>query len=162
MMQLISNSVPNYSFFSIIAYMVLASVPHAYSVYLIASNNNWRWDNASPRSTNNRSNVAKSVPNDIYRKFERCRAAHDNMLESMAFIVGGILAGVMCKLDAEWMNIMCAVCIGSRVLYVLSYIHTSSQSLSPLRTVWYLASSIPVLLMYWKAGLVLMEIGQLP
>ena len=161
-MQFTSARTPNYSLFTIIAYMVLAAVPHAYSVCLIGSNNNWKWDNASPRSQNNRSNVSKSVPNEVYRKFERCRAAHDNMLENMAFVIGGILAGIMCKLDAGWMNTMSAICIGSRVLYVLSYVCTSSQSLSPLRTVWYLTSSIPILLMYWKAGMVLKEAGQLP
>lgn len=161
-MEVRSPQTSNYSLFTIIAYMVLAAVPHAYSVFLIGSNNNWKWDNASPRSQSNRSNVSTSVPNHVYRKFERCRAAHDNMLENMAFVIGGILAGIMCRLDAGWMNTMCAICLASRVVYVWTYVHTSSKSLSPLRTVWYLSASIPVLLMYWKAGLVLVELGQLP
>jgi MAPEG family len=74
------------------------------------------------------------------------------MLENMAYIVGGILAGVMCKLDASFMNKMSAVCLGSRVLYLFSYIHTSNQRLSPLRTVWYLSSSLAIMALYWKAG----------
>ena len=73
---------PNYALLSIPAYMVIAQLPHAYSVYLITSNNNWKWDNASPRSTSNKAHVEKSVPKDCYRKFERCRAAHDNMFEN--------------------------------------------------------------------------------
>ena len=152
---------PNYSLFAIPAYMVLASIPHAYSVYYIGCNNNWKWDNASPRSTGNRTSVSKSVPNEVYRKFERCRAAHDNMLENMAFVVGGILAGVICKLEAGWMNTMCGVCLASRVLYLLSYMSISSQKLSPLRTVWYLVSSIAIMAMYWKAGWVLVKEGQI-
>lgn len=142
--------------------MVLAQLPHAYSVYLIGSSNNWKWDNSSPRSTSNRDHCSKSVSSTTYRKFERCRAAHDNMLENMAFVVGGILAGVTCKLDTQWMNSMCAVILGSRILYLASYMQISSQQLSPLRTVWYLVASIAVLLMYWKAGWVLVEHGQLP
>ena len=84
------------------------------------------------------------------------------MLENMAFVVGGILAGVMCKLDAQWMNMMCAVCLASRVPYLLSYILVSGQALSPLRTLWYLISSGAVFAMYWKAGWKLAELGQLP
>ena len=151
----------NYSLFAIPAYMVVAVIPHAYSVYLIGSNNNWKWDNASPRSTNNKSNCSKTVPSAVYRKFERCRAAHDNMLENMAFVVGGILSGVICKLDAGWMNTVSAVIVGTRVLYVLSYVQTSSLRWSYLRTIWYNVSAIAVMAMYWKAGWKLSS-GQLP
>ena len=84
------------------------------------------------------------------------------MLENMGFVVGGILAGLICRLDANWMNTMCAICVGFRVLYVFSYIQISSQQLSPLRTLWFLFSSIPILLMYWKAGWTMVEAGQLP
>ena len=54
----------------------------------------------------------------------------------MAFVVGGILSGVVTKLDADWMNMMCALYLGTRVLYTASYMQTSSQIWSPLRTVW--------------------------
>jgi uncharacterized MAPEG superfamily protein len=157
-----SNVTPNYSLLTIPVYMVVANMPHAYSVYLIGSNNNWKWDNASPRSANNKTQCSNSVAASIYRKYERCRAAHDNMLENMAFVIGGILSGVICKLDATWMNNMCAIYLLSRILYALSYIMTSSQRWSPLRTVWYLVGSIVVLAMYWKAGWRLVEAGQLP
>lgn len=74
----------NYSLFAIPAYLVIAQVPHAFSVALITRNNNNKWDLTSPRSTGNRSKTEASVPKHVYRKFERCRAAHDNMFENMA------------------------------------------------------------------------------
>ena len=129
---------PNYALLSIPVYFVIAMVPHAFSVSLIVSNNNKKWDNASPRSTDNRSKTEASVPKHVYRKFERCRAAHDNMMENMAFVVGGILSGVIAKLDADWMNQMCAVYLVSRILYTVSYVQISSFKWSPLRTVWFL------------------------
>ena len=58
------------------------------------------------------------------------------MMENMAFVIGGILSGVFTKLDADWMNWMCMIYLGSRILYALSYMHTSSLTWSPLRTVW--------------------------
>ncbi len=151
----------NYSLFAIPAYMVLAQIPHAYSVALIGSSNNWKWDNSSPRSTRNRTHTSQSVPAETYRKFERCRAAHDNMLENMAFVVGGILAGVVCKLDARLMNVLSAICLASRILYIPTYIQTSNQKLSPLRTIWYLVSNIAIFVLYWKSGWKLAETSKL-
>lgn len=84
------------------------------------------------------------------------------MLENMAFVVGGILSGVLCRLDAGWMNMMCAVLLAARLAYLICYMSISSQALSPLRTVWFLLANGPVLMMYWKAGWKLVEMGQIP
>lgn len=131
-------STPNYALFAIPVYWVVAMVPHGYSVYLITTHNNNKFDLPSPRSTNNRSMIEKSVPKHIYRRYERCRAAHDNMLENMAFVIGGILAGVMAKLDAGLMNTICGVYIASRIAYALSYINITSHKWATVRTFWYL------------------------
>lgn len=128
----------NYSLFAIPAYLVIAMAPHAYSVYYITMHNNNKFDLPSPRSTNNRNILEKSVPKDVFRKYERCRAAHDNMLENMAFVVGGILSGVVARLDAGLMNTLCAGCLLSRVVYAISYVNISSHKWAPLRTLWYL------------------------
>lgn len=108
--------------------MVLAMIPHCYSVWLITKHNNKKskkFDLPSPRSTDNRASIEKSVPREVYRKYERCRAAHDNMFENMAFVVGGILSGVIGKLDPSFMNRACAVYLGSRVLYTITYVQIS-------------------------------------
>ena len=60
-----SSITPNYSLFTIPAYMVLAMIPHAYSVQVITSNNNKKWNNASPRSLSNLQMVEKSVSKDV-------------------------------------------------------------------------------------------------
>jgi uncharacterized MAPEG superfamily protein len=128
----------NYSLFAIPAYMVLAMVPHSYSVWLVTKHNNRKFDLPSPRSTDNRVRIEKSVPRHIYRKYERCRAAHDNMLENMAFVTAGILAGIVGTLDASFMNTACAVYLVSRVLHIISYVQISSHKFATLRTLWYL------------------------
>ena len=131
-------STANYSLFAIPAYVVIAMVPHAYSVYYVTKHNYNKFDLPSPRSSNNRSMLEKSVPKDVFRKYERCRAAHDNMLENMAFVVGGILSGVVARLDANLMNTLCAVYLSSRVVYAISYINITSHKWATLRTLWYL------------------------
>jgi uncharacterized MAPEG superfamily protein len=128
----------NYSILAIPAYLVIAMVPHAYSVYLVTKHNNNKFDHPSPRSTNNRSMIEKSVPQEIYRQYERCRAAHDNMLENMAIVVGGILSGMIAKLDASLMNTLCSVYLVSRIIYTVSYITIASPKYAMTRTFWYL------------------------
>lgn len=129
---------PNYALFTIPAYMVVAMGPHAYSTYLVTKHNNNQFSLASPRSTNNRSMIEKTVPKEIYRQYERCRAAHDNMLENMAFMVGGILSGVVTKLDADLMNVLCGIYLASRIVYTICYTNITSQRWASLRTLWYL------------------------
>lgn len=128
----------NYALFAIPAYWVIALVPHGYSIFLITSHNNNQFDLPSPRSTNNRALLEKSAPKDIYRRYERCRAAHDNMLESMAFVIGGILAGIMAKLDAGLMNMLSGLYIATRVAYAMSYINIASHKWATLRTLWFM------------------------
>lgn len=128
----------NYALFAIPVYWTIALAPHGYSVFLITSHNNNQFDLPSPRSTNNRTMIEKSVPKHIYRRYERCRAAHDNMLENMAFVVGGILSGVIAKLDAGLMNLLCGIYIASRLAYAISYISIATHKWAPVRTFWYL------------------------
>lgn len=127
----------NYALLAIPVYWVIALFPHGYSVHLITKHNNNQFDLPSPRSTKNRALLEKSAPQDIYRRYERCRAVHDNMLESMAFVIGGILAGVMAKLDAGLMNLLCGLYIASRIAYAISYINIASHKWATVRTLWF-------------------------
>ena len=83
------------------------------------------------------------------------------MLEGMAFLVGGVLAGIITKLPATFMHMMSVTILLSRVLYVLSYVYVSSSRWY-LRTVWYEVCVLAILAMYWRAGVVLVKNGQLP
>ena len=149
----------NYSLYSIPAYLALAMYPHAYSVYLVTSANNNQWSHASPRSTVLASTVKQSVPAACYAKYERCRAAHSNMLENMAFVVGAVLAGNMAKLDAKFMNITMGVYSATRLGYLMAYVQTEKEEYSQLRTVFYLAGSVALTVIYWKAAQVLGQNG---
>lgn len=170
---------PNYALFAIPGYLLVAMLPHVYSVYIVKTNNNNTWDLSSPRSNDNRTHTEKSVPKHIYRAYERSRAAHDNMFESMAFVVGGILTGVFGRLDAGFMNRMCGIYLVSRLLYTVSYIKVTTSRWAPLRTVWYMLVSLTfhqensfltrlrlgnvvIMSMYWKVGMVLVRTGILP
>lgn len=92
-------------------------------------------------------------------KFERLRACHINMLENMAFVVGGVLVGIMAKLPANFMHQMSLVILGSRIVYIISYASVTRSKWAPLRTVWFLISNLAVLAMYWKAGLVSLTVS---
>lgn len=83
------------------------------------------------------------------------------MLEGMALLVGGVLAGIVTKLPASFMHLMSAIVLLSRVLYVLSYVYASSARWY-LRTLWYEVCVLAILAMYWRAGVVLVKNGQLP
>jgi uncharacterized MAPEG superfamily protein len=138
LLELTAISLANYSLFAIPAYWAIAMVPHVYSVYLVTKHNNNRFDTPSPRSTGNRDILEKSIPKEVFRKYERCRAAHDNMLENMGAVVGGILSGVVTRLDADLMNTLSTVLLATRVVYLLCYINISSRKWATLRTLWFL------------------------
>lgn len=98
----------------------------------------------------------------VYLKFERLRACHNNMLENMSFLVGGILAGIMAQLPADFMHQMSLVILVSRAIYLISYTSVTSSRWAPLRTVWFLTSNLAVMAIYWKAGMILVREGKLP
>jgi len=144
----------NYSLYSIPAYIVLAMVPHVYSLTLLSTHKK-HWDNVSPRSQKFTSSLQKSIPPDCLAKYERGRAAHNNMMESMAYVIGAVIAGNMVKLDAGFMNKSMALYLMTRMAYVASYIQTEKLHLSYIRTVVYIVGMAVLSVIYFKAGGVL-------
>jgi len=144
----------NYSLYSIPAYIVLAMVPHVYSLTLLSTHKK-HWDNVSPRSQKFTSSLQKSIPPDCLAKYERSRAAHNNMMESMAYVIGAVIAGNMVKLDAGFMNKSMALYLMTRMAYVASYIQTEKLHLSYIRTVVYIVGMAVLSVIYFKAGGVL-------
>lgn len=142
---------PNYTLYSIPAYLTLALVPHTYSVYYLSTNRK-RWDNANPRGTQFAASLSKSLPPNVLAKYERLRAAHNNMLENMSFFVGAVLAGAVMKLDAGFMNQSVAVYLGTRVAYLASYATNESQGWSRLRSVLYTAGIVVLSWIHIKSG----------
>lgn len=142
----------NYSLYAIPAYYTLAMVPHIYSVVLVGMNKQ-HWDNASPRSKKFDESLKKGIPPQAYVVFERCRAAHNNMLsENMAFVVGAVLAGNMAGLDGGFMNKMCGWYLVTRVAYLLCYINIGRQKYALLRTATFNAGILILFWIYIKAA----------
>src|SRR5665213_929945 len=127
---------PNYSLYAIPAYVFTAMLPHVYSIVLLSANKK-RWDNVSPRSQKFADSLKKSVPPACLAKFERCRAAHNNMMENMAYFVGAVVAGNMVRLDAGFMNRSVLLYFATRAAYLFSYIQNESPQLSYLRSIVY-------------------------
>jgi uncharacterized MAPEG superfamily protein len=140
---------PNLSLYSIPAYYALAMVPHVYSVIVVGKNKQ-RWDNAAPRSQNEK--LKKSMPPKVYAQFERCRAAHNNMLESSAFFIGAVLAGNWAGLENGYMNSMTGWYLASRIAYLICYIAIERQRYSLFRTLAFNAGFLVVFLIFFKAA----------
>lgn len=129
-----------------------------YSVYLISHGehgSNASWDTASPRSERFAASLKKSISPSCYAKYERCRAAHANMMDNMAWVVGAVLAGNMIKLDATYMNSMMLLYLSSRAVYIVCYIQIERQGLSRLRSMVYTVGATLLFFIYVKAAGVL-------
>ncbi|MCJ1251960.1 hypothetical protein MMC30_009198 [Trapelia coarctata] len=136
----------NYSLYAIPASLFLALLPHLYAVQLIKSANNGRWDNSHPRSTAYNDKLQKTVPNAIFRKFERGEAAHKNGMENLVIFSTAVILGNMANLPAGTLNTVAGGYLALRVLYNVAYIQTTANKYSYMRTgIW--ASSI-LLCMY--------------
>jgi uncharacterized MAPEG superfamily protein len=142
----------NYSLYSIPAYYVLAMLPHIYSAITV-SRNKQNWDIASPRSEKFSALLKKTLPPDALGKYERARAAHNNMLsENMAFFVGAVLAGNMAGLNAGFMNNITAGYLASRVVYLICYIYIRRQRYAVMRTVAFNVGCAILMWVYVKAA----------
>lgn len=141
----------NLSLYSIPAYYTLALVPHIYSVVLLGRNEK-KWDNASPRSEKFSQSLRKDVPPKMYAQYERCRAAHGNMLENSGFFIGAVLAGVLAELHAGYMNRMIGWYLGSRIVYLICYISIERQRYAYIRTAAFNLGFLILVLLYFKAA----------
>src|SRR5437762_10852184 len=99
-----SITTTNYSIYMIPAYYLLAQLPHSLAISTIRSANNGRWDNTNPRSTQWIDTLAKSVPAAVFAKYERCEAAHKNLMENMALFTTAVVLGNIAGLPAGMLN----------------------------------------------------------
>ena len=141
----------NYSLYAIPAYYTLAMVPHLYSVVIVGMNKQ-HWDNASPRSKKFEDSLKKGIPPKVYATYERCRAAHSNMFENMAFVVGAVLAGNLAGLSGGFMNKMSVWYLASRIFYLLCYVNIGKQRYSWIRTAIFNAGCFVLFWIYFRAA----------
>ncbi|KAG9200772.1 hypothetical protein G6514_006628 [Epicoccum nigrum] len=140
---------PNYSLHSIPVYWFLALAPHAYAVGVAKKANNGHWDNTNPRNT---SYLEQKVPKEALARYERAEAAHANGMENAPFFIGAVLAGNFAGLDATTLNAYTGVYIGLRVLYNVLYVRTTTLKSSRARSLVWLASTVSLFVLYFKAA----------
>ncbi len=62
-------------------------------VALIKKSNNNQWNNKNPRGTATCTSYQKSVPVEVFAKYERARAAHNHAMENAPFFIGAVIVG---------------------------------------------------------------------
>lgn len=145
--------------------MLIALAPHAYSGTLLTTSSPTStkgnpkststksiYNLANPRSSSNNAKYQSALPPATYGKWERARAAHANMFDNSAFFVSAILAGIVTRCEASYMNRMAGWYLASRVAYVISYISVERGWLATLRTGWYMVGNVILFAIWWKAG----------
>ncbi|KAF2000666.1 hypothetical protein P154DRAFT_575721 [Amniculicola lignicola CBS 123094] len=131
----------------------VAAHPNAlYLISTIKNANNKKWNNANPRGIETNAMYQKQVPNSVFCKYERCEAAHKNLLENAPLYVGAIVLGNVARLDALTMNVATGLYLGLRVVYVALYVNTVNRRLSYLRTLNWVASTAILFTVIIKAG----------
>ena len=127
----------NYSLYAVPAYYVLSLLPHQYAVSTIKAANNGRWNNANSRSSNWIEQIQKSVPAEVFGRYERAEAAHKNSMENLVVFYTALVLGNMAHLPAGTMNTVAGLFLVLRALYPVLYIRTTSHKHSFARTaVW--------------------------
>ncbi len=132
----------NYSIYAIPVYMALTLIPHQYAIAIIKSANNGRWNNANPRSSAWNEIIQKSVPAEIFGRYERAEGAHKNGLENLPVFATAVVLGNMAKLPARTLNTVAGLYLALRAIYNVVYIRTSTNKASFLRTAIYTVSVI--------------------
>ncbi|KAF2738410.1 hypothetical protein EJ04DRAFT_52365 [Polyplosphaeria fusca] len=142
----------NYSLYTIPIYWIMAIAPHAYASKLVREANNNKWNNANPRSTVHHDQISKSVPSDVFAKYERAEAAHKNSMENAPLFIGAVLAGNLARLQPSFLNLALGTYLGFRVVYLAAYINTTTQKYSYLRSLLWATSTGLLFYVFVKAG----------
>ena len=98
----------NYSFYAIPAFYVLNLVPQVYGATILKNANNGNSDHANPRTHPN--TLKKNTPKEIYGRFERAQAAHNNGFENLPLIAAAVICGNMARLDPSTLNTVAGFC----------------------------------------------------
>ncbi|KAF2457473.1 hypothetical protein BDY21DRAFT_343968 [Lineolata rhizophorae] len=132
----------NYSFFGIPVSYGVAMLPRLYSMLMIKRAANNRWNNVNPRGVDTVEKIKQRVPPDVFARYERTVAAHQNGLESFPLVTTAIILGNWAQLPAAELNTFVAGYIASRIVYCLLYINTTRGKLSFIRSGTFIAGML--------------------
>src|SRR5436309_16117630 len=81
----------------------------------------------NPRSSQWIDKLKKSVPAPVFAKYERCKAAHKNSIESMALFTTAVVLRNMARLPVGMLNAAVGGYLALRVAYLAAYINITSN-----------------------------------
>jgi uncharacterized MAPEG superfamily protein len=149
---------PNYSILAIPAYWVLSVAPHAGAIWLASQGNLKNYNNVSPRSDKHRVAVKERLSAEQYARFERIEAASANSLENLPLFATAIVLGNLAGFKKEgWKGLygFAAAFLALRTLHTATYISTTDNAASYLRSGLWVSSSVLCLNVITKSALAL-------
>ncbi|KAL6057861.1 Membrane-associated protein in eicosanoid and glutathione metabolism (MAPEG) [Balamuthia mandrillaris] len=117
---------------------VLAYLPDVYGnvVYLTEWVN---YDSLQPRN-NMLLLESSNAPAPVKQAYGRCKACHQNNLETFPFFASGLLASLFLGVDSRTTDTLSAGWLVSRLVYTLSYVKGTSTTAATVRNLSWTAS----------------------
>lgn len=103
-------------FFSVILAILLAYFPHFFRVALVMLSG--QYDNAKPRAYSDQHDTFSDEKRAL---LTRLASAHNNQLETLGVYAAGVTAAFFSGSSRTLLNVMSAVYIGARVVYIAVY-----------------------------------------
>ena len=126
----------NLSIAAIPAYYIITLGSHFYAQMLLFTKDRTAYDNTSPRHMS-QEKIKKVLGPDVYKKYERAKAAHTNGHENFPLFAVAMLAGNFAGIPTDRMTHLALGVLASRVVYSLVYINARTQAQSLVRSgVW--------------------------
>ncbi|QIW98843.1 hypothetical protein AMS68_004361 [Peltaster fructicola] len=149
----------NLSIASLPLHLLLAAVPHWYSIYKAEANKvQGGWSNENPRAFVARLNARAAQGNKLSELEElilRGQSAQQNGFEWFPVWAIAVLFGNLARIPKETLDRYTIFYVIMRVVYTYLYLFTKSRSGSYLRTIVFQVSLIPAVGMILKASQVL-------
>ena len=142
----------NYSIYALPAYYLLSILPHSYAIAVIKAASNGRWNNSNPRSSLWNDKIQKSVPAEVFGRYERAEAAHKNGMENIPVFFTAIALGNVAALPAGTLNTVAGLYLALRAIYNVVYIRTVSNKYSAFRTAIWTTSTLLCFYLIVQAG----------
>lgn len=130
----------NYSIYAIPAFYVLIMVPYVYGSAQIRKANNGEYDRVNPRGEEFALKIKKSTSKATLALIERCKAAHNNGWENLPFFAAAVLAANFAHLPASTLNLVAAIFLLCRTVFVIAYIGATTAPYALCRSAAHIGS----------------------
>ncbi|PWN53466.1 hypothetical protein IE53DRAFT_384039 [Violaceomyces palustris] len=153
---LLSDKAPNLSLLALPASMVLAALPHWYTIVLAEVNKvQGGWSNVNPRSwvaqLNSKAASGKKLT-ALELKILRGQSCQANAFENVPLFAAAIAVGNLAKLPNSSLNSFVLTYLLSRALFTYFYLSTETKAASFLRTAVFQVGVLYIWYIFIKAG----------